>query len=324
MKPKGGTELLLESLATRLNHEDIKGINLITSICSPDRIKDGFINIVWQHLSYDQPNVQHMLDRRFVDAIDYFVYVSHWQFNRFRERLQIPEYKSTVIKNAIEDYPVVVYPNIDNKIKLIYTSTPWRGLSVLVRAIQILNQLRNDFECDIYSSTKIYGSAFEKAEGAKFEQLFEACRQTDNINYHGYASNKEVRAAVSRSHILAYPSIFEETSCLSAIEALHAGCKVVTTNYGALPETCGDFATYVDFEPNHEMLSQKFAIALSQAIDKIKREDHDYVTQRKHYLKHWTWDTRILEWKTFLNNIKENHNVQEKESKTKRYSIKTN
>lgn len=324
MNPKGGTELLLESLASRLNHEDLKGINLISSICNPNYIKDNAINIVWQHLSYDQPNVKHMLDRRFVDAVDYFVYVSHWQFHRFREHFKIPEYKSTVIKNAIEDYPIAIKDSSEKKIKLIYTSTPWRGLSVLVRAIQILNNLRDDFECDIYSSTKIYGSAFEKEEGNKFEQLFESCRKTNNINYHGYASNKEVRAAVSRSHIFAYPSIFEETSCLSAIEALHAGCKIVTTNYGALTETCGDFATYVDFEPNHEMLSQKFAIALSEAIDKIKQQDHDYVTQHKHYVKHWTWDTRIIEWKTFLNNIKENYNVEKKESTTKRYSIKTN
>lgn len=307
MKPLGGTEILRESLQLRLSETDLEGINLIPSICHPNMLKEEHINVIWQHLSYDQPNVQYMHDRRFVDSVDHFVFVSHWQFNRFRERFQIPEYKCTVIKNAIESSKenVKYTKNHPEKIKLVYTSTPWRGLSVLVRAVQILNELRNDFECDIYSSTKIYGSDFEKTEGDKFEPLFEACRKTPNINYLGYASNDEVRKALKDCHILAYPSIFEETSCLSAIEALYAGLKVVTTNYGALPETCGDFADYVDFEPNQEELAKKFAVSLNSAIDTILFDEHDYHTQHKHYEKYWTWDNRIEEWSDFLNKIKE-------------------
>lgn len=305
MNPKGGTEILRESLQLRLSETHLEGINLIPSICHPNLIKEGYKNVVWQHLSYDQPNVQYMTDRRFVDSVDHFVFVSHWQFQRFRERFAIPEYKSVVIQNAIEDFPQTTYPSHQDKVKLIYTSTPWRGLSVLVRAIQLLNELREDFECDIYSSTKIYGSQFEESEGAKFEPLFEQCRQTANINYHGYAPNEEVRKAVHDSHIFAYPSIFEETSCLSALEALYAGCKVVTTNHGALPETCGDFADYVGYEPNQEELAKKFSISLNSAIDSILFEDHDYHTQTKHYKKHWTWDSRQYEWFDFLDSIKE-------------------
>jgi len=269
-------------------------------------IQKDKINVIWQHLSYDQPNVQYMYDRRFVDSVDYFVYVSHWQFQRFRERFQIPEYKSVVIRNAIEDGPWNVdHWNNIQKIKLTYTSTPWRGLSVLVRAIQILNDLRDDFECDIYSSTKIYGTEFQQTEDEKFQSLFELCRQTPNINYLGYAPNEEVRAAVSKSHILAYPSIFEETSCLSALEALYAGCKVVTTNHGALPETCNDFAEYIEYEPNQEELAQKYAKSLNSAMDSVLFDDHDYLTQHQHYKKYWTWDMRKYEWFDFLDNIKE-------------------
>jgi len=324
MTPKGGTEILRDSLFFRLDKKLLKGINIVPSVCHPNMLKADHINIVWQHLSYDQPNVQYMQDRRFVDSVDHFVYISHWQFNRFRERFGIPEYKSTVIKNAIEPSKenVKFSRNHPTKIKLIYTSTPWRGLSVLVRAIEILNQLRDDFECDIYSSTKIYGSSFEQTEGNKFDELFDKCKKTPNINYRGYAPNDKVRKALKDSHILAYPSIFEETSCLSAIEALYAGLKVVTTNYGALPETCGDFADYVDFEPHHEELSKKFAVSLNSAIDTMLFDEHDYQTQHKHYEKYWTWDSRIEEWVDFLTNIKEKYNGKEK-NKTKRYTIKT-
>ena len=100
MTPKGGTEILKEQLISQLDSESIEGINLIGSICHPQLIQKDKINVVWQHLSYDQPNVQYMRDRKFVDSVDYFVYVSHWQYNKFREHYQIPEYKSFIIKNS--------------------------------------------------------------------------------------------------------------------------------------------------------------------------------------------------------------------------------
>lgn len=104
-----------------------------------------------------------MQDRKFVDSIDYFIYVSHWQYNKFREIYKIPEYKSFVIKNATHAFDIVEKQK-DNKIKLLYTSTPWRGLAVLIKSIEILNKTREDFEVDIYSSTKIYGSKFDENE----------------------------------------------------------------------------------------------------------------------------------------------------------------
>jgi len=96
-KPKGGTEILHEQLVSQLSKEDLEGVNIIRSICHPDLIEKDKINILWQHLNIDQPNAALMADRRFVDQIDYFIYVSHWQFNQFREKFQIPEYKSSLL-----------------------------------------------------------------------------------------------------------------------------------------------------------------------------------------------------------------------------------
>ena len=125
MNPKGGTEILKEQLIAQLEPGSIDGINLIGSICHPSLIKKDKTNVIWQHLSYDQPNVQYMRDRKFVDSVDYFVYVSSWQYNKFREHYQIPEYKSFVIKNATPKFEVkpksdVITPVVpQNKIKLL-------------------------------------------------------------------------------------------------------------------------------------------------------------------------------------------------------------
>jgi UDP-glucose:(glucosyl)LPS alpha-1,2-glucosyltransferase len=305
MNPKGGTEILKEQLLAQLPEESLEGINLIGSICNPSLVKEDKINILWQHLSYDQPNVQYMRDRKFVDSIDYFIYVSHWQYNKFREVYKIPEYKSFVIKNATHKFDIIEKQK-DNKIKLLYTSTPWRGLAILIKAIEILNKTRNDFEVDIYSSTKIYGSAFEENEKDRFEALFDKCKNTPNVNYHGYTFNGEIRRAVENAHLYVYPSIFEETSCLAVIEAMSAGCHVVTTNYGALPETCGEFATMIEFDSSGQNLIERYAETLNSVIDNYKNNLYkdDLEMQIKYYNKNYSWETRIQEWKNFLNYVR--------------------
>jgi len=306
MTPKGGTEILKEQLISQLDSESIEGINLIGSICHPQLIQKDKINVVWQHLSYDQPNVQYMRDRKFVDSVDYFVYVSHWQYNKFREHFQIPEYKSFIIKNATYEFEEI-NRNKGGRIRLAYTSTPWRGLAIFIKAIDILNKTRDDFEVDIFSSTKIYGDAFEESEKGKFDALFEKCKNTKNVNYHGYGLNVQIRELLKDTHIYAYPSIFEETSCLAAIEAMSAGCHVVTTNYGALPETCGEFATMIEFDSSVNNLIERYAQTLNSVIDNYKNNLYkdDLEMQTKYYKKYYSWNTRIQEWKNFLNYVRE-------------------
>ena len=306
MNPKGGTEILKEQLIAQLEPGSIDGVNLIGSICHPSLIKKDKKNVVWQHLSYDQPNVQYMRDRKYVDSVDYFIYVSHWQYNKFREHFQIPEYKSFIIKNATPKFEVK--PKVmEGKIKLLYTSTPWRGLAILIKAIDILNKTRDDFELDIYSSTRIYGSQFEESEKGKFDALFDKCKGTDNVNFRGYGLNSQIRDALEDTHIYVYPSIFEETSCLAVIEAMSAGCHVVTTNYGALPETCGEFATMIEFDSSAQNLIERYAQTLNSVIDNYKNNLYkdDLEMQTKYYNKYYSWNTRIQEWKNFLNYVRQ-------------------
>ena len=51
-------------------------------------------------------------------------------------------------------------------------------------------------------------------------------------------------------HILAYPSTWQETSCRVAMEAMSAHCAIVTSNWGALPETCGEYAYMYNYTEN--------------------------------------------------------------------------
>lgn len=302
MLPKGGTEILYENLMRKLSDNDLQGINLFLNGISEDKLKSGQINILWNHHSYNQPAIQVYRNKELFNKVQYFVYVSNWQYEKYRYHFQIPENRSLVIQNAIESFELKEKPR---KIRLIYTSTPWRGLDVLLDAFSILD--REDIELDVYSSTIIYGTQFHEDNEKHFKALFKRAATMKNVNYHGYANNDDIREALLRAHVFAYPCTWEETSCLCAIEAGMAGLNLVTTNLGALYETVNAWGRLVSYDSNKENLAKKFAFALNRAIDEYWSEDTQLRLQNQHiyYKKFYSWERRINEWKNFLSQIKQ-------------------
>jgi glycosyltransferase involved in cell wall biosynthesis len=145
----------------------------------------------------------------------------------------IPTDISLVIKNGFDDDLIVKSEfKPKEKIKLVYTSTPWRGLNVLLNAME---QIKTDkVELDIYSSTQIYGDAFKSANDKQFLELYDKAKTIKNVNYKGYINHKELMKVLHTYDAYVHPSVFEETFCLAAMESLACGLVAVTTDLGAL------------------------------------------------------------------------------------------
>ena len=292
LEAKGGTEILYDRLAGLV---DLSGLNVIKSAVKPEFIDPVRPNILWEHLSFDQPNVQALKSEDMVRRLDAIVFVSHWQHDQFRRHFPIPGNKCYIIQNATE--PCEVHTKPRGKLRLVYTSTPWRGLKMLIEVWKRLN--RQDIELVVYSGTKIYGQEFHDREHPKFVPLYEDLKRLPNVTHIDYAPNHEIRQALKECHIMAYPNTWEETSCLATMEALMAGCKVVTTSYGALPETCGVWADYI---PASADMAARYTELLNRAIDTYWEESVQakLAEQVKYYNQHWTWEKRIEEWKALF------------------------
>jgi glycosyltransferase involved in cell wall biosynthesis len=290
--PRGGSDILEIGLRKRINFDEYD-VNLILSRCTEDQIVDGKKNIVWQHLNYNEPLTQGMTNKFFTRAVDAWVYVSHWQHEKFRYVYHIPVDNAFVIKNAIDPIEYIERPK-GEKIRLIYTSAPFRGLNILLDAFELLN--RDDIELDVYSSTIVYGSGYDAAHRKTYEPLFERARNMKNVNYMGYAPNEEIIKALQRSHIFAYPSMFEETCCLAMIEAGAAGCKLVAHNLGALAETGSEFANLVPIRIDAKKIAQEYAKALNIEIENYWNLAPMLKQQSNFFNTFYSWDIVIKKW----------------------------
>lgn len=304
MKPIGGTELQYNLLYKYVDHKLLDNFQITTSIPEKEPLSKDKINILWEQNSYDQPNiVPWMKDPSNHSKYDWYVFNSHWCAEKYRMVFKLPPHKCTVIKNAIDVFPGHAVYKQGQKLKLLYTSTPWRGLSVLLGAMQLIkNPL---IELDVYSSTQIYGDAFKEKNDDIYKPLYDQAKQLPNVNYKGYISNEDLMKQMYNYHIFAYPNIWEETSCISAIEALSCGLHSIVTNYGALYETCSEWPTYVQYDSNYRNLAAMFAYAIEGIAEQLHTKGmQDMLTeQQKFYKKFYNWNNRKHEWTNFLQGV---------------------
>tara|TARA_Y100000590_G_scaffold420116_1_gene522474 strand:- start:4798 stop:5781 length:984 start_codon:yes stop_codon:yes gene_type:complete len=299
----GGSESQLRFLLKHLPDENFKDINLILNNTNYDLLEKDKINILWMHHFVNQKEAKNLGSKDFTDKVDWIVYNSNWNLEQHIKYFNIPQNKSLVIRNAIEKISFAKKPS--DKISLIYHTTPWRGLKILLKVFKNLN-LEN-VELNVCSSTIIYGKKFDSMLGKTYEELFDECKNTKNVNYFGFLKNEQIIEKLKKMHIFAHPSIWPETSCIAAIESLAAGCEVVTTNLGALNETCSPFGKIINFEKKPEDLEIKYNEALLDSIKNFWSEK----TQKKLKLQRetinatYSWDVRSVEWKSFFNKARD-------------------
>ena len=294
----GGSENQLRLLLKHLPDDSFKDINLILNNTNHDLIEKNKINVLWMQHFVNQEEAKNLGSKDYVNKLDYIVFNSNWNFEKFQYQFKIPESKSLVIKNAIEKIDFHEKPK--DKINLVYHTTPWRGLIHLLKVFKRLN-LQNT-ELNICSSTIIYGKKFDSILGKKYENIFEECKNTKNVNYLGFVENNKIIELLKNMHIYSFPSIWPETSCISAIEAMAAGCEIVTSNLGALYETCSPFATLVGFDSNFDNFEKKYQKALENSVKNFwSKENQKKIRFQQEVINlTYSWNVRSKEWISFL------------------------
>lgn len=135
--------------------------------------------------------------------------------------------------------------------RVVYCSSPDRGVMTAIKAFQEATKGDPTAELHVcYGFNKLwkkqaadieYGHIPDLGRDCNMHDymrtLYHACDKDERIKYHGRLNWEKLAELMSTSGVWLYPTRFPEISCMSAMEAMAAGCAVVATDYAALKET---------------------------------------------------------------------------------------
>jgi hypothetical protein len=120
------------------------------------------------------------------------------------------------------------------KNSFIYSSFPNRGLVILLRMWPRIKQILPDAVLNVYCDLEHAWT--NKVSPEMMKEIKETIHQ-ENIILHGWVSKIELMEAWNTADYWLYTCIFEETFCLTAMEAAMSKTKVITNGLAGLAET---------------------------------------------------------------------------------------
>jgi len=303
----GGTELAKRKLAAILDPSLLDDFQVICS--RPRELDESKIRLFWAHdLATDSESTK-FRDSSFRDKFHKFVFISNWQMSQYHLVHGIPyDTKSIVLESGIDIAPETTKSK--DKIRLVYTSTPQRGLDILVPVFKHLAEKYPNIHLDVFSSFKIYG--WEDAD-KQFEPLYDEIRNHPQMTYHGFVPNDVLRSTLNECHIFAYPSTWVETSCRAMLEAMTAGLVCVHPNLGALPDTSGSLNVMYQGSMDKNEHANIFYAHIEAAINFVKNDDHlNMIKFNKTYVDSRFGIDRIKrQWETMLKDLLSRYPTEE-------------
>ncbi len=261
------------------------------------------------------------------DVYDGFAFVSEWQRHQFEMAFNIHRDRSAILRNAIAPaFQNLFSPETSILSRkshppiLAYTSTPFRGLDLLLSIFPKIRQLVPGTLLKVFSSKKVY-QLREELDESVYGSLYRRCREMDGVEYLGSVSQPELARQLRSVSILTYPNTFKETSCIAVMEAMASGCRVITSNLAALSETAAGFCPLVSVEDvlgfssvrdwqfslrtDWENYSNRFVETTVKAIAALQDINAEsQLRQQVNYIHDsCIWEVRARAWIDWLNRL---------------------
>jgi glycosyltransferase involved in cell wall biosynthesis len=265
--------------------------------------------ILWTQHAHDQAAIQGLNDPRERNAWTGFAFTSRWNLDQYVERFGVRPERARILHNGIapafaREEPAPAWFETAAPPVLAYTSTPFRGLDVLLDAFPAVRAAIPNATLRVYSGMSVYGQA---AQDGDYRVLYERCRQMPGAVYIGPVAQTRLAREISGIAALAYPSTFAETFCVAAAEAMSAGGLLLTTRLGALPELFGAFAAMVEPDPDRRKLAESYAALVIAELVSACRDPAGAAARRRRQIEFirstYAWPIIARQWAAWLGEV---------------------
>lgn len=251
--------------------------------------------IVWLH---DVPNNPDFTEER-VNKVDKIAVLSEFHESLLRmskdgQFVPVPKSKIMLTANGIPDLSLLSWGG--NEKRLIYASSIDRGLIYLLKHWSKVKAKVSDAELHVFYGFEVF-DAIHKNNPAKMqwkEQVLAMMNQP-GITYHGRIGHEELHKEYAKSGIWAYPTDFEEISCISAMKAQALGAIPVVTNYAALQETVKN-GVRVDTDITTDEGQEEYINTLIELLNDKKSQEAIRKPMMTFARKNFGWDKVAKQW----------------------------
>ena len=261
--------------------------------------------MLWTGDAALQPFTRGLGDKQVVGNIDTLLTVSEWHTQHLCEASGFPREKVYTLGNGIEPTRFIGKEERGRK-RMFYSSVPYRGLHLMPAILAKLVEKHPDVEFHNFGGFKVYMDAVGQQDKDTFDRLLADLSRFPQFVNHGNVTQGELAREMMRSSILCYPNTFIETSCMTALEAQAAGCAVVTSALGALPETVGEAGILIPGEPG----SPDYIDSFVSALDKLLSSDSEWRQRSdagRRRAASFYWSTIAARFSDFLESDSRSH-----------------
>jgi glycosyltransferase involved in cell wall biosynthesis len=181
--------------------------------------------------------------------------------------------------------------------RLIYSSSPDRGLDILLKIFPKIRERCPDATLDVFHGWAGFDrTARRNHEQRAFRERLIKLLDQPGVIHHGYVDQSRLAREMLGSALWVYPTYFTETSCITAMEAQAAGAIPVTRPLAALAETV-KFGVLIDGDVQTSEVQARYVEEIVSLLQQPKKQD-----QIREDMVPWAraafgWDDVAAEWR---------------------------
>ncbi|MAI14417.1 MAG: hypothetical protein CMM15_10395 [Rhodospirillaceae bacterium] len=180
-----------------------------------------------------------------------------------------------------------------------YSSTPDRGLYVLLKMWPDIYRLSHDVSLHVYSDLDNPFSLSRAQNEITWIKEHQDELHAYHVVFHGFVGKNVLYDAWGKADIWLYPCTFQETFCMTALEAAASRTLVVSSGDCGLASSIGNRGIIIPGDPR-TLNWMENALSVIQGIFSGNIDRNDYVQRNFDWAESMTWEVREQHFRNVL------------------------